>query len=98
MAALFTIMPQPVMGAIVVFVTCYMLISGMQIILANPISTRMIFIIGISMIFGLSVDIASSLFFTVPSWLVPVCSSSLTVSTLLAVLLNQLFTVREKKA
>jgi NCS2 family nucleobase:cation symporter-2 len=94
MAALFTVMPQPVMGAIVVFVTCYMLISGMQIILSNPISTRMIFIIGISMIFGLSVDIASSLFFTVPSWLAPVFSSSLTVSTLMAVLLNQVF--REK--
>ncbi|MEI7981555.1 MAG: solute carrier family 23 protein [Bacteroidota bacterium] len=96
MAALFTIMPQPVMGAIVVFVTCFMLISGMQIILANPISTRMIFIIGISMIFGLSADISSSLFFTVPSWLVPVCSSSLTVSAMLAVILNQIFVVRDK--
>lgn len=96
MAALFTIMPQPVMGAIVVFVTCYMLISGMQIILANNITTRMIFIIGISMIFGLSVDISSSLFFTIPSWLLPVFSSSLTVSTLLAVILNQIFAVRNK--
>lgn len=96
MAALFTIMPQPVMGAIVVFVTCYMLISGMQIILANNITTRMIFIIGISLIFGLSVDISSSLFFTIPSWLLPVFSSSLTVSTLLAVILNQIFTVRNK--
>ena len=74
-----------------------MLISGMQIILSNPISTRMIFIIGISMIFGLSADIASSLFFTVPSWLVPVCSSSLTVSTLLAVILNQVFVVPDKQ-
>jgi len=91
MAALFTIMPLPVMGAIVVFVTCYMLISGMQIILANPITTRMIFIIGISMIFGLSVDIASSLFFTVPSWLAPVVSSSLSLSALMAVVLNQVF-------
>jgi NCS2 family nucleobase:cation symporter-2 len=57
----------------------------------------MTFIIGISMIFGLSADIASSLFFTVPSWLVPVCSSSLTVSTLLAVILNQVFVVRDRK-
>jgi NCS2 family nucleobase:cation symporter-2 len=75
-----------------------MLISGMQIILANPITTRMIFIIGISMIFGLSVDIASSLFFTVPSWLVPVFSSSLTVSTLMAVILNQIFAAGKQKA
>jgi xanthine permease XanP len=95
-AALFTIMPQPVMGAIVVFVTCYMLISGMQIILANPISTRMTFIIGISMIFGLSVDMASSMFYSIPSWLIPVFSSSLTVSTLMAVILNQVFIQREK--
>lgn len=98
MAALFSIMPLPVMGAIVVFVTSYMLISGMQIILANPITTRMIFIIGISMIFGLSVDIASSLFLTIPSWLAPVFSSSLTVSTLMAVILNQVFATARKTA
>ncbi len=96
-AAIFTIMPLPVMGAIVVFVTSYMLISGMQIILANAITTRMIFIIGISMIFGLSVDITTSLFMTVPSWLAPVFSSSLTVSTLMAVILNQVFAAKERK-
>jgi NCS2 family nucleobase:cation symporter-2 len=96
-AAIFTIMPLPVMGAIVVFVTSYMLISGMQIILANTITTRMIFIIGISMIFGLSVDITTSLFMTVPSWLAPVFSSSLTVSTLMAVILNQVFAAKERK-
>lgn len=97
LAALFAIMPQPVMGAIVVFVTCFMLLSGIQIIMTNPLSTHKIFIIGISIVFGLSVDIVPSVFSSVPLWLSPVFSSSLTISTIMAIVLNQVFNVNSKK-
>jgi NCS2 family nucleobase:cation symporter-2 len=90
-AALFSIMPYPVMGAIVVFVTSFMLLSGIQIITSNKINTRKIFIIGISFVFGISVDILPELYISVPSYLSPIFSSSLTLSTILAVILNQLF-------
>jgi len=97
LAAIFTIMPQPVMGAIVVYVTCFMILSGIQIILTSKPDTRKIFIVGISLVFGLSVDIMPSLFISAPAVLQPLLSSSLTLSTILAVILNQLYNLRLRK-
>jgi len=95
-AALFTIMPAPVMGAIIIFVTSFMVLSGIQIMLTNPVDTRKVFILGISIAIGLSVDIIPSIYTSLPSYLQPLFSSSLTISTLLAVLLNQLLNLGKK--
>jgi len=92
-SALITIMPAPVMGAIIVFVTSFMILSGIQIIMTTTLNTRKIFILGISMVIGLSVDIAPSLYTSLPGYLQPIFSSSLTVSTLLAVILNQILSI-----
>jgi len=88
--AVLSVMPMPVMGAIIVFVTCFMILSGIQIILGSGADTRKTFVIGLSIIFGLSLDIAPSLYTGIPSWLRPLFESSLTLATALAVLLNQL--------
>jgi NCS2 family nucleobase:cation symporter-2 len=88
-AALFTIMPMPVMGAILVFVTCYMITSGIQIILASGVDQKKTFVIGIALVFGLSLDLVPGLYADVPHVLRPLFDSPLTLSTVLAVLLNQ---------
>lgn len=88
--AVLSVMPMPVMGAIILFVSCFMIISGIQIILGSGADTRKTFVIGLSFIFGLSLDIAPSLYAGIPSWLRPLFESSLTLSTALAVVLNQL--------
>lgn len=98
LAAIFFIMPNPVMGAIVIFVTCFMVISGIQILLTSKMNTRKTFIIGISMVFGLSVIILPDLYNNIPSWLAPIFSSSLTLSTVLAIVLNQVFNIGVKKS
>ena len=87
---LLSIMPQPVMGAIVVFVTCFMMLSGIQILLSNKPQPRTIFVVGVALFFGLSLDIMPQLYTSVPGWLRPVFQSSLTLSAILAILLNQL--------
>lgn len=97
LSALFSIMPQPVMGAILVFVTSFMVIAGIQIILTTKLDTRKTFVIGISLIFGLSVDILPELYRNIHPWLRPLFSSSLTLSTILAIVLTQLLRIGTAK-
>ena len=85
------IMPPPAMGAILIFVTSFMIIAGIKIIASTPASTRKTFVIGISLIFGLSVDILPQMYTHIHPWIKPLFSSSLTLATVMAILLNQLF-------
>jgi NCS2 family nucleobase:cation symporter-2 len=90
LGALLSIMPAPVQGAIVVFVTCFMVMSGLQIILTSKPDTRTTFVIGAALVFGLSLDIVPDLYAQVPHWMRPLFDSSLTLATVVAVTLNQL--------
>jgi xanthine permease XanP len=87
--AILSVMPTPLMGAILVYVTSFMVVSGMGIILGSGMDTQKTFVVGVSLIFGLSVDIMPSLYVSVYPWLKPLFGSSLTLSTVMAVLLNQ---------
>ena len=93
--SLLSIMPTPVMGAILVFVTCFMIMSGIQIIMGTGPDPRKVFVIGIPLIFGLSLEILPALYVGVPDWLQPLASSSLSLSTVLAVVLNQVLRSKE---
>jgi len=90
-----SLMPMPVMGAILIFVTCFMIISGIQIILGAGMDNRKTFVIGISIIFGLSLDLLPSLFVDIPHDIRPLFESSLTLSTVMAVVLNQVLRLGE---
>lgn len=93
-SALLSVMPMPVMGAILIFVTSFMLISGIQIILSTGMDARKTFIIGVSLIFGLSLDILPELYAGVHGWLRALFDSPLTLATALAVVLNQALRAR----
>jgi len=90
-SALLSVMPMPVMGAILIFVTSFMLLSGLQIILSSGIDARKTFIIGIALIFGLSLDIMPELYAGIQGWLRSLFDSPLTLATVVAVVLNQVF-------
>lgn len=93
LAATFTVMPEPVMGAILVYVACYMILAGVQVITSRILDARKIFVVGISMIFGLSVDMVPGLYASVPAVLDPIFNSSLALATILVVLLNLFFRI-----
>ena len=93
LAAIFTVMPEPVMGAILVYVACYMILAGLQVITSRMLDARKIFVVGISMIFGLSVDMVPGLYASVPAVLGPIFNSSLALATILVVLLNLFFRI-----
>ena len=90
LSALLSIMPAPVSGAILVFVVCFMMISGLAIMLANKPDTRKTFVLGTALCFGLSLDILPQLYASVTPWMRPLFESSLTLSTVVAVILLQL--------
>jgi xanthine permease XanP len=93
LAALFAVMPDPVMGAILVYVACYMILAGIQVITSRMLDARRIFVVGIPLIFGLSVDMVPGLYRDVPHYFQPLVSSSLALSTVLVVVLNLLFRI-----
>src|SRR5215510_10015596 len=93
LAAFFAVMPDPVMGAILVYVACYMILAGIQVITSRMLDARRIFVVGVPLIFGLSVDMVPGLFRDVPHHFQPLVSSSLAVSTVLVVVLNLLFRI-----
>ena len=68
LAAIFTVMPEPVMGAILVYVACYMILAGFQVITSRMLDARRdLCRRHCSMIFGLSVDMVPGLYATCPT-------------------------------
>ena len=92
-AAVFTIMPKPVVGATLIFALSFMVVAGFQIIMTRMLDGRKTFIIGISIIFGLSVDMLPTLYAGWHPWLQPLVSSSLSAGAICAVFLNLLFRI-----
>lgn len=95
LTGVYSIMPKPVMGAILVFVTCFMVMAGMQIIMSTKLDLRGTFVIGIALVFGLSVDILPELYTNIHPSLAPIFSSSLTLSTITAITLNKLLRINQ---
>ncbi len=93
LAAIFVIMPTPVMGASLVFAICFMIMAGIQIIMSRMIDSRKTFVVGLSIIFGLSFDAVPGLYASVDPMLKPMLSSSLALATICAVVLNVFFRI-----
>jgi len=87
-AAIFVIMPTPVMGASLVFAASFMVLAGIQIMLSRMIDARKTFVIGTSIVFGLSVDFIPGLYKNVPDMIQPFFHSSLSLATISAIILN----------
>ena len=93
LAATFAIMPAPIMGAQLIYSTCFLMLGGLQVMTARMLDARRIFAVGIALIFGLSVEIAPELYRNVPELLHPVFASSTALATLIAVALGLLFRI-----
>jgi NCS2 family nucleobase:cation symporter-2 len=93
LAAIFSGMPPPVMGAVLIYVACFMIVGGFQVLTSRMLDARKTFVVGISLIFGLSVEIAPQLYRDVPAAVQPLFDSALSLTTVLAVLLNLLFRI-----
>jgi xanthine permease XanP len=92
-AAIFAIMPRPVLGATLWFSACFVLVNGLQIVTSRMLDVRRTFVIGLGFTTGLAVDLHPSVFTGLPSSAQPFVSSSLVLGTLSALVLNALFRI-----
>jgi xanthine permease XanP len=92
-AAVFTIMPRPVMGATLVFALSFMVVAGIQIVMSRMLDARKTFVMGLSLIFGLSVDLVPQAYAGMHPWIQPLFSSSLSAGAVSAVVLNLIFRI-----
>ncbi len=97
-AEIFVVMPQPVMGATPLFAVCFIIFTGFQIMMSRMMDQRKIFILGISLIFGLSVSALMQTYMRIEtSWLRPLFTSSLYIATILAIMLTVIFRLGMRK-
>ena len=92
-AATFSVIPSPIMGALLIYSTCYLMLGGLQVMTARMLDARRIFAIGLALVFGLSVEIAPELYRDVPELIRPVFASSTALATVIAVVLSLLFRI-----
>jgi xanthine permease XanP len=93
LAVLFAIMPSPVIGAFLLFAASFVIVAGVQILTSRMMDARQTFVVGVSIILGLSVDLLPGVYHSVPVMLLPAFTSSLSVATLSAILFNLVFRI-----
>lgn len=97
-AAVYVLMPEPVLGAAIIFVQAFMIVAGIQLIRIGITDTRKTLVIGLALAFSLSVDTMPGLYKGLPPWLAPFFANSLSLATILAVTLSLIFRIGEKSA
>lgn len=87
----FAIMPAPVVGATLLFVSALVFVNGIIIITSRMLDSRRIFVIGLSFMLALAADVYQPFFSQLPAGVRVFTSSSIVLGTLAALLLNLLF-------
>lgn len=91
--ALLGLIPKPVVGAIMVYTSAYMIVSGMQLTQTRLLSDRRRFVVGLSLVAGLLPLALPSLKEGMPELLRPLYESSLTMAAVVAIFLTLLFRI-----
>ncbi len=93
-SAFFLIMPLPVIGAALIYSICYMVMTGIEVMMTRLMDTRRFFTIGISIVFGIGASTFSHVILPAEySWLATILTSPLTLSTIIAIGLTLLFRI-----
>ncbi|WP_319578074.1 solute carrier family 23 protein [uncultured Methanospirillum sp.] len=97
LAALFLYLPDPVMGAMSIYMGSFMIVAGLGIVTSRMMDARKTFVVGSSLMFGLGVHMLPDIFSQVPTVIQPLFESGLSVATLVAITLNLLMRIGIKK-
>lgn len=98
LAAVFLAFPPPVVGGTLLFAGCLNLAGGIRVISAGDLDARKTFIVGVSLLLGLSHSVYPRFFHQLPSWVNLLTGSMLSISTLTAILLNLTFYLGSRKS
>ena len=92
-AALFLLLPQPVIGAAMVFTSSFMIAGGIQIITSRNVDSRTTYIVGVSLLLGLAREIFPDYFKRATPVVHLFTGSMMSIGVMSAVLLNLLFRI-----
>jgi xanthine permease XanP len=91
LAGSFLLIPPEVAGSMMVFSACFLIASGMQLILSRPADPRAIYVIGISTLLALSENLFPTYFQRLPAVVHSLTSSALAIGLTAAVVLTLVF-------
>ena len=91
--ALVSLLPNPVMGGVLIYAVCIISGSGLQLILSRAMDMRKTFLVGLSLLAGLSVEVAPTLYQQMPVWTRVLFDSPITICAITAVGLSLLFRI-----
>lgn len=92
-AAALAVMPKPVMAAALMFTACFLLINGIQTVTSRMLDSRKTFVVGLTIIGALAVEMFPQMADHLPEMLKPIVGSSLVFGTVLAFMLNLIFRI-----
>ena len=75
------------------YIASFLIASGIQLIMTRMMDSRRTFIVGLSFLAGISVEILPDLYQNLSTWINPIFSSSLTLATITAFTLNLIFRI-----
>lgn len=87
---LLSLIPRPVVGALLAYFACYLIVSGMRLTQSRLLSDRRMITVGLSLVVGLMPLVLPGLKQGLPAPLQPLYESSLTMSALAAIGLSLL--------
>ncbi len=91
LAGSFLLIPPEVAGSIMMFTACFLIASGMQLILTRPADTRAIYIIGIATMLALSENVYPEYFRQLPAAVHSLLGSPLAIGLTTALVLTLVF-------
>ena len=92
-AAIIAVMPRPVMGAVLLFSASFVLLNGIEIVASRLLDARRTFVVGLSFLAGLAVEVYPQPFAGLPHAVEPLVSSSLVLGLIVALVLNLVFRI-----
>ena len=93
-----TLMPKPVLGASIIFAGCFMICTGLLEMFGEEWDSRKTFVVGISLIFGLSTAFLPELYARAPVMITMFFTDPLPTTTVLAVILHQVLNLDQLAA
>lgn len=93
----FTILPDPIMGAVVIYAISFIMLSGLQSISSRMLDNRRTFVVTIPILIGSSTLICPYLYENLPQAVYLAFNSPLTTGTILVVVLGVLFKIKVPK-
>ena len=88
-ALLLSLIPEPVLGAAIIYCGCFMIIAGLQEMFTEQWDIRRTFVIGIALFFGLSTAFLPGLYAQAPHFIQFFFTDPLPTATIIAVILHQ---------